>query len=244
MYTLPFHFNSLFQLDEDLHSILILNPLIHLFNSHNWSSVKSIQLTNLNNSNDHSIKLIHIEMPKLTSITFSNHNQLKCNTTLNSVTTIQLNGTSLDNLRQWFIYRLPNVKHVVLYCTNMSTIDDELVQLFKRRIQRLTIHWYHNFQQLTRITNEYFSNVEFIDFWIGHIWQDPQPRARFLIHILRNLNNLKRLTIYFQCHDKRCEYSSVTELTQLISYLNLNEMKRYYHIKQTKSIFSCRKKSI
>ena len=96
----------------------------------------------------------------------------------------------------------------------------------------------YNFDQLTQIRNEYFSNVQCLNFCMDHVCQDPQRRARFQINIFKNVNYLKMLTVSYQCKDKRCEYSSVNEL---ILYLNLNEIKRYYQIK---SIFSCRTKSI
>lgn len=97
------------------------------------------------------------------------------------------------------------------------------------------------FQILTQITKDYFSNVQLINFWIGHVWQEPQPRLHFLIDLLNNFKHLKRLIIYFQSRSRRTEYSSRTELTQLTSSLDIDQIRRNYHLKKTKWFLSCRK---
>lgn len=102
-----------------------------------------------------------------------------------------MNGTPIEYLRQWWICLLPNVKYVILFSSSNSTrIDDELVEILKKKIFGLIIEWNHYFDQLTQIINAYLSHIQSISFRNGHIWQDPQPRARFLLHLLPNLNPL------------------------------------------------------
>ncbi len=46
------------------------------------------------------------------------------------------------NEKEWFIYGLPNLTHLILYSGKLCSIDNQLIEILNKRLQRLDIDLY------------------------------------------------------------------------------------------------------
>ena len=65
--------------------------------------------------------------------------------------------------REWLVDRLPNVKHLILFSTELCSIDNQLVEVLDQRIQRLDINISSPLTQSAQLNYIYFSNVQYIN---------------------------------------------------------------------------------
>jgi hypothetical protein len=230
-YTLPFHFNYLYGFPTQFHTVQSNHPDILNTNHRLWYNVKSLELLGTHQYDINFIKELKIKMKKLNFIKFKHDESILQHKTedgfsnnetdvkLNNVTTIQLVGGSIQQINQWLINSLTNVKHIILYSTESSSIDNQLNQ----RIERLDINAYSNLEELTL----FYSNVQFINFRLNDYKKGFEWYANIIIKILNNFQNLRTLLLY----PLQITYSSFeTDSTKLIKCLDIEDINRNYQI--------------
>ena len=154
-----------------------------------------------------------------------NDERNKIDLRLDNVTTVQFICGSVQDKKQWLIYSLPNVKHLILSNRELLSIDSELAQFLNERIQRLDIDFPSQFEQLANTTYIYLSNVEHIYLCFAYIWDNSQSCVNTFMKILENL---KTLTIY---RWERYYYSktpSRIDLDRMIKYLDINQIMKTF----------------
>ncbi|CAF3317800.1 unnamed protein product [Rotaria sp. Silwood2] len=249
-YTLPFYFNDLLEFYEGFDGVQSNSIEILETNPRMWYHVKSIELLVTYNYNLNFVKELKIKMPKLTLIKFGNigfsstHKTVnlcqeeKFDVQLDNVTTIEFTHGSIENKKEWLINVTPNLKYLFLWFTELSSIDNQLASILTKRIQQLNISTYIELEQLTMISDVYFSNVQYIIFGLNDGGMKPQDYAAFIMKILRNFQNLKTLIIYII--PISCFY---IELHEIIQNLDMNEIINNYQVQQFREYCLFSKKS-
>jgi hypothetical protein len=237
IYTLPFHFDNLYDCFQDFNQIKLNNSRI-------WYNVKSIQLSARSGYNQNFIKELKTKMPKLTLIRFdaygvspkiqTHDSSENKDVTLYNVTTIQFVRGPIENQKDWIIYSLPNLKHLILFYMNtpMPSIDTELASILNKNIQRLDIDAHSQIEQITEISYVYFSNVQNIHFYLNNNQKTPEWYADIIIKLLKIFKKLKILMIRIVhfCHsDGELSYLE-KNLAKIIEYFNMNEMHKNYQV--------------
>jgi hypothetical protein len=209
------------------------------------------------NYNRNFVKELKTKMPKLTLIRFdgqgaspkiyTHDSSENKDVTLDNVTTIQFIQGSIENQKDWIIYSLPNLRHLILSCmhTPMPSIDSELAPILNKNIQRLDIDARCQVEQLTEISYVYFSNIQNINFYLSDSQKSPEWYADIIIKILKNFKSLKILMIRIAhlCHGYR-ELSFVEKkLPKIIEYFNMNEMHKNYQVTYLRAYTLFSKKS-
>jgi hypothetical protein len=247
-YTLPFHFDSLYQFDDGFREVKSNNPLILINNRRIWFNVKSVELEKSFYYDRNFVRELKIKMPKLNSITLSDHLSVykretqvlsatndereKTNLRLDNVTTIQFTCGPIEDIKDWIISFLPNLRYLSLSFTKFHSIDNELIPILNQRIQRLDISLYSELEQLSEIDYVYFSNVEYIHFCVSYFNQEPKWYADVIMKILTNFKNLNSLLMY--THRTLGVYinpSYKTKLSKVIGYLDVNAIRKNYKVK-------------
>jgi hypothetical protein len=194
-------------------------------------------------------------MPKLTLIRFDGYgvshkiythdSSENKDVTLDNVTTIQFMQGSIEYQKDWIIYSLPKLRHLILSYTAIHSIDSELAPILNKRIQRLDIDAKCQVEQLTEIIYVYFSNVQNINFFLNDSEKSPECYGDIIMKMLKNFKSLKILMIrstHF-CH-ARGELSFLEKnLAKIIEYFNMNEMHKTYQVKYLKEYTLFLKKS-
>ena len=179
------------------------------------------------------IKQLKIKMPKLLTIQFhSNYLYNICETTdayetLNSVTTIHLTNGSMDNVKQWLIYILPNLKYLILSNLEVPSSKTDLAPILNRKIERLEIVTSSKLEHLIKINNAHFSNVQDIQLTICFKSNKSECYADDVKKILKSFKNLNKLSINMYGRGNWPEL----ELGIMLKHLNTNEIERTYKIK-------------
>jgi hypothetical protein len=246
LYTLPFHFDNLLECFQDFNQIKLNNSEILENNSRIWYNVKSIQFPARYGYDRNFVKELKTKMPKLSLIRFDSYNyrvlpKIQTNdssedkyVTLDNVTTIQFMKGSIENQKDWIIYSLPNLRHLILSYTYtpMPSIDSELAPILNKNIQRLDIDANCQVEQLTEISSVYFSNVQNINFFLNDDQKSLEWYADIIMKILKNFKNLKILMIRSTefCHaDGELSFAE-KNLAKIIEYFNMNEMHKSYQV--------------
>ena len=250
-YTLPFHFSYLYGFFGSFHTVKSNHPDVVNTNPRLWYNVKSLELLMTHQYDINFVKELNIKMPKLNFIKFQHDRSILYHKTegefsnnetdgkLSNVTTIQLVDGSIQEINQWLINSLPNVKHLILYPTESSSIDNQLIQILNQRIERLDINGYSNLEELTSISYLYYSNVQFIHFRLNNERKESEWYANIIIKILNNFKNLKTLLLYPLEITKTYSFFE-TKSTKLIKCLDIEDINRNYRIEHygKYSIFS------
>jgi hypothetical protein len=159
-YTLPFHFDYLYEFYNGFNDVRSNHSDILITNSRLWYNVKSIGSSKVSKYDLNFIEELKMKMPKLTFMKFhrddySEKNQIKdispkmdekekILVTLNNVTAIQC--TKEYDVKECLIYAVPNLRHLILSDAELASIDSELGQIFNERIQQLDIlGWQQSF---------------------------------------------------------------------------------------------------
>jgi hypothetical protein len=141
---------------------------------------------------------------------------------------------SIENQKDWIIYSLPNLRHLILSYTYtpMPSIDSELAPILNKNIQRLDIDANCQVEQLTEISSVYFSNVQNINFFLNDDQKSLEWYADIIMKILKNFKNLKILMIRFVhlCHGAGELSFAENNLAKIIEYFNMNEMHKSYQV--------------
>jgi hypothetical protein len=235
-YTLPFHFDYLYDFYEGFNDVKSNNPEILINNPRIWYNVKFIEFKKAFKYDSNWIRQINTKMPKLSSITTGYlpisyedpSDEYKDETKnidigLNNVTTIQCGSISMKYLKEWFSYGLPNLRRLILRPGSQFSIDNGL-----SRIQRLDILDSVELEQLERINYIYLSNVEYVYL---HISNKYKQRAGFIMKMLENFKYLKTLMIYVKPQFTVVPTSDRTDMTKVIQYLDMNEISKTYQVK-------------
>jgi hypothetical protein len=243
-YTLPFHFDYLYEFYGGFKNVKSNNPSILIKNRRIWYNVKSIELERSSNYNRNFVKELKIKMPKLNLIKFCDHlgapkrysssiidEREKNDIRLDNVTTIQFTHRSIEDERDWIISSLPNLRHLTL-CYGLIFFDSKLVPILNERIKRLDIDMYSHLKHLSERNYFYFSNVQYINFCLSDFKEQPELYADVVIKILTNFKNLKSLLIYIhRTFGIYINPSCEAKLIKLIEHLNTNEIMKNYKVK-------------
>jgi hypothetical protein len=239
LYTLPFHFNHLYLSYEGFQNIESNNPEILINNLRIWCNVKSIELPLTFNYDIHFVKELKMKMPKLISIKFDGYGVLsepetKQISTSNheteiNVTTIQFFQGYIENRKDWIIYSLPYLRHLILSSTILPSIDSQLAPILNKKIQRLDIYSNPQFKQLTEISYMYFSNVQYINIYLS-IHVDELILYENAVKILTNFKNLKTLFISNR-YPGLMHRSGEAKLRKAVQYLERNRIMKNYQVK-------------
>ncbi len=218
------------------------NPQILENNPRLWYNVKCIQLPVTLNYDIDFLKKLKMKMPKLTSIKFggceflpevktqetSSSNE-EIDVTLDNVTTIEFTEGYIEDQKDLIISSLPNLRHFILSCTELPSVDRELTPLLNERIQQFDLYEKFGFKQLRKINYVYFTNVQHINIYLHDA---SQVRELYLdvIKVLRNFKNLKTLFIctYWPKYN---DLSLKGESTKFIKYLEINGIMKKYQVK-------------
>jgi hypothetical protein len=208
-YTLPFHFDHLYEFYHGFDGVKSSNPELLETNPRIWYNVKSIGLLMTLEYDFNLIKQLKMKMPKLTMIFFSEdyssrqneeknifinkHEKEKSNLTLNNVSTVGCKIGPGKNRKEWLIHVLPNLTHLLLSEDISPSIHSELMDVLNKRIQRLDIRTYRLSQERISI---YFSNVQDIFCDIYGLQYDAGSHKYTVMEILANFENLKTLLIH------------------------------------------------
>lgn len=251
LYTLPFHFDNLYDCFQDFNEIKSNNCDILESNSRIWHNVKSIQLPFMSGYDRHFLKELKKKMPRLVFIRFDGYEiSPKTQThdpsenedvTLDNVKTIQLIRGSLENQKDWIIYSLPNLRHLILSrTTSMPPIDGELAPILNKNIQRLDIDAFCQVEQLTEICYVYFSNVHNINFYLNDGGRSPKWYGDVTMKILINFKNLKILMIRIAqlCHMEGELSFAEKNLAKIMEYFNMNEIHENYEVIHLGGVYS------
>ncbi|CAF1104215.1 unnamed protein product [Adineta ricciae] len=242
LYTLPFHF-------DELHDFLDFDRVKSnnnkILNSCGiWSKVKLIQLARSNRFNLGLIKQMKIKFPRLNAIRFLSsglysysevleQTHINEDEILRSVSIVDLEGGSMENIKQWLVYVLPNVKHLSLSYTGLPSTNSQLVPILNSRIERLDIIEQSIIEQINRTNRTYFSNVKDLRLMIYNVDGKFHWYVNTLMKILRNYKRLNMLLICIVDDDNVQTFrSSEAELSKIIEYLKMNGIERYFHIKR------------
>jgi hypothetical protein len=248
LYTLPFHSDYFHVSKQVFNQVKSNNPEILENNYRLWYNVKSIDLS-IHLINDlNFLKELRVKMPKLTFIKFVSYvdYQLKRREdqyvkveerqtmpiVLFNVTKIQCPTGSLENIKEWLIYTLPNLTHLILSSTKLPSIDSQLTEVLNKRIQRLDIDVYSDLKQLTKTSYIYFSNVQHINFSLQSNVKHVTWYADIIKKLLKNFKNLETLTIYCpQQNEDKMNFKKKKNLQKLIENFDMIEILKNYQMK-------------
>ncbi|CAF1220911.1 unnamed protein product [Adineta steineri] len=242
LYTLPFSFNELYGFSnfDEIQS----NHDDILNSSRIWYNVKLIELARSNKFDLNLIKQIKIRMPKLISIKFISSGLFSYSETiekpsvteqetLTNIETVDLIGGSIENIKQWLIYILPNVKHLILSYTGLPLLNSHLSLNLDKKIQRLDIYEYSIIEQMNITDYFYFSNVEHIQLILYNIEGKFEWYVKTLMKIFQNYNQLKILSVCIIDKNHVQTYgSSEVELSKIIEYLKINHIIKNYDVQR------------
>jgi hypothetical protein len=193
-----------------------------------------------------------MKIPKLTSIEFTDFGfspireagdlhiikdeREKIDLRLDNVTTVQFFEGYIEDQKDWIIYSLPNLRHLILCYTKLPSIDSEIVPILNKRIQQLDIYGNSQFnKQLIETSYIYFSNVQQINICLDYPLKGLQFYAD-IIKILTNFKNLKTLFIYIN-RLSILGLSTNAELSKAIQYLEMNGITKNYQVKHIQEYY-------
>lgn len=188
------------------------------FNDHKlkkrlWSNIKSITLNESNRIDEDLFKLFQLQMPNLESITMTTESNSKImnrpikmngihqiNITLNSVTTIYLNGGSIENEIYW-LSSLPNLKYLFLDSVRLSHSTNELTSVLYNRIEILNVKRYIDSSLLIRSIWTYFSNLQYLTITLEktHLRTEHEDNSELVMKLLLSLKKLRMLSLTLGC---------------------------------------------
>jgi hypothetical protein len=184
-YTLPFHFDYLYEFYNGFMRVRSKNPDI-LYNPRIWYNVKSIELERTYDYDRNFVKELKIKMPKLCLIKFGNRKifperysseiedkREKIDLRLDNVTTIQFTRGLIGGESYRIISSLPNLRHLI-FCCGILYSNNELSSILNEKIQRLDIDISSPLKHLTEKSYVYFSNIQYINFCLSHFKEEPE----------------------------------------------------------------------
>jgi hypothetical protein len=202
-----------------------------------------MNLSKYTDLNSNFTKQLKLKMPNLKSIAinFELMNNLYTNsidTTLDSITTVHCEGEYLQNMKQWLINFLPNVKHFVLsYNPHPSTLSTNRIGF----LQKLDVYY-----RGERIKNDYnqFLNIQSIQ--IKLYLKDLDDLYKHVLRLIRELLEIFKNLQYFIFQFYSTDYNSYnrpyTDLTEFIQLLNVDRISKKYQIKHIYNYFQFIKK--
>jgi hypothetical protein len=234
LYTLPFHFDKLEDfIDFDHIKSKMLNS------PSTWSHVTSMNLSKYADLNSNFTKQLKMKMPNLRSITFNFEpmDDLYTNpidTKLDSITTVHCEGEYLQNIKQWLINILPNVKHLVLSYSPQPTAPSSKRTVF---IQKLDAYF-----RGERMTRDYiYFSVE-IKLQLKDLDDLYKHVLRLIRELLEMCKNLQYFIFQFYSIDRYSRSEPFTDLTKMIQLLNMDKISKKYQIKHIQNYFQFIKK--
>jgi hypothetical protein len=156
-------------------------------------------------------------------------NEDKIDTTLDSVTTVKFRTGSLDEIRQWVLYVLPNLKHLVLVSCTFPSADAELAVVLKTKLKSLYMTC---FVRMCESNEAYWSGVQ--DITIRYLVM-PKPYPYYIMEILLYFKNFKTLMIRGYLLGDGSEYIPIGGMNELINTLDvfeeMHEVLKNYELK-------------
>ena len=242
-YTLPFHFDYLYEFYGGFDDVISNNYDILINNSRLWYHVKAIDLTEASKTDSTFVKQLKINMPKLTFIKF-HHDEvnrrkdfyIKKNmyVKLDNVTSVKCPGGSLENGEYWLTNILPNLTQLILFSTELPLIHNEQLRLLCGRIQRLDIDVLCGLEELTIINYIYFFNVQHISFNLHSRWRGSVGYGNIIMKLLEDFKQLKSLLIY---NDQTNKYylpiAKDVQLGDIVKCLDMKTIRKNYQMKKS-----------
>ncbi len=191
-----------------------------------------------------------MKIPKLTTIRFpaylgSSSNELEdlnpkelC---LNNITTAcfdyeviadYFEDQILENVKDWLIYILPNLKYFTYGRKKLPSIENELIPILNNKIQHLeiTISFTNDaFERLIEQCYIYFSNVQYIYFRSEEFQSIFERKVNIFVEVLKNFKNFKAMLIY-NLHENFSHWQGGM-WNRFIRYAHLNEIKETFEVK-------------
>ena len=240
-YTLPYHFDYLYEFYQDFNTVKSNNPNILRLNTRIWYSVRYIQLLGSNKYNKKFFKELEIKMPRLKWIEFDDSSMLsqhlrivpfgikEIDFKLNSVSSIELFSGSIEDRKEWLINALPNLKRLVLSSVDLHLTNNRLAEILNKKIQYLHITSDIYLQELIDKSYVYFSNIQYISINLSFApFGSSELCAKFVMKILTNFQNLRTLAVYVLSTSR---YMTEPELYVLMQYLDIDHISKTYQIK-------------
>jgi hypothetical protein len=248
-YTLPFHFDYLHEFHGGFKDVKSNHSDILMNNDRVWYNIKHIDLFMPSKYNFNFLKQLKIKMPKLTFINFNlsdyngvnktesiytgNNKREKVHVTLDNVTTIKCIKGSLQDEKEWLIHALPNLKHLILFSTQLPSVYSELTPILNQRIKKLDLYEYSSLEPLTQISYFYFLNIQHISVCIPNTAQRRIGcYADNIMVILKNFKSLQTLMLYTSDENYNYFKALTKELRRLIQLPNKKETKEKYQMNQ------------
>jgi hypothetical protein len=254
LYTLPFHFDELNSFNDFDHVKSNNSEILNY--SWTWYRVTVIHLSESYNLNLNLIKQLKMKMPNLMSIIFDlcvplsfdttmedsyiNENETnQINITLDSVTTVHFKDGSVEKIKQWLINILPNLKHLVLFCTN------DYVPIADKRIENLKILGVRSCHELIKTGYVYFPNLQEVE--IQFLFLDKKElindALNRMMDVLASFKFSKILICHFHYYNFHGQFIPVYDMNEMVAKLNVEKILKNYQIKHCYNYFQFVKKN-
>jgi hypothetical protein len=140
---------------------------------------------------------------------------------------------SFDNIYDWIVYLLPNLRHLKSDCTLFDVVLPKLRLILNERIRQLDINSFSSLTQLTQISYVLFSNVEYINLCLSAFGTESEWWCTdALMKIFQKFKNLKSLLICTQRTISAHIYPLYEgKLNLLIKRLNMDAIMKDYQVK-------------
>jgi hypothetical protein len=249
-YTLPFHFDYLYEFYHGFNDVKSSNDDILINNLRLWYNVKSIDLPAISKYDFSFVKELKLKMPNLSFINLkpfypddmnkTEDKREKMNITFDKVTTFQCMDGSLETGKVWLINLLPNLTHLILSFAELPPIESQLVKTLNKRVQRLDIDALSGhkdalsgYTKLTEANIVYFSNVQCINiYWnVNVIYERPEESADIVMKIMKNFHNLQTLLIYIKPKNRYNPNQDMEVLSRITDHLDMKNILKNYQMK-------------
>ena len=235
LYTLPFHFDTVYEF-SDFNRIKSSNESV-LDSLQVWSRVKTIQFAESFQFHSNIIEQLQMKMPNLRSIVFTSHlaHSLSKKTaelsqidrTLDNVTTVHCSAAWLQDIKDWLLHIVPDIKCVMLSSTVMSN-----TQLPDRTLVSQEFDEYLSDKKLMagRFYPFKIQHAE-IQVTLHEVRGIYQHVVRLLRELLEMSECLQAITFHFYHLPRFPSITPYTDLDKIIDLFNIGKMSERYHIR-------------
>jgi hypothetical protein len=161
------------------------------------------------------------------------------NITLDSVTTVHFKDGSVEKIKQWLINILPNLKHLVLFCTN------DYVPIADKRIENLKILGVRSCHELIKTGYVYFPNLQEVE--IQFLFLDKKElindALNRMMDVLASFKFSKILICHFHYYNFHGQFIPVYDMNEMVAKLNVEKILKNYQIKHCYNYFQFVKKN-
>jgi hypothetical protein len=148
-------------------------------------------------------------------------------TTLNNVTTVYCDWKLINDLKEWFIYILPNVKRLVLFYSQLAIINFNLNTLYS------ALSGLDSGSQCVTTDYACFSNIKDMDikFVLGFGDDLGEQMSGPIKEILKIFENSKTFIFHFYRNGSYSSNKLYQCMSKMITLLNMDKNFENYHMK-------------